>query len=236
MEIEKVDIPVASDGINLKASIYFNSETPSKAPFIINCPALYEHRESKFVKSFTESFVEAGYYVLVYDYRGHGETANQSRKKWGRLLREIFSDIHIVISWVTENQSSRLLKNKIALFGRSFGAAIILTQGFIDKRAKILISLCARYDYSSTTVKFSDENIKLMSPKYYLKIAESNNKRILIAHCKDDERIPFENLTFIQEHLGLKEENVIKFETGGHSFRGHRDEIFNISLDFLKKI
>jgi len=83
MKIENVDIPVPSDSINLKASIYYSSDTPYKAPFIINCPALYEHRESKFVKSFTEKFVGAGYYVLVYDYRGHGETAEQSRKKWG---------------------------------------------------------------------------------------------------------------------------------------------------------
>ena len=63
-----------------------------------------------------------------------------------------------------------------------------------------------------------------------------NNERILIAHCKDDQRIPFKNLDQIKNHLGLKKENVVQFETGGHSFKGHREEIFKISLEFLKKI
>ena len=57
----------------------------------------------------------------------------------------------------------------------------------------------------------------------------------MIAHCKDDNRIPFENLDQIKNHLGLNEENVIVYNDGGHSFKNHRDDLFKNSLDFLKK-
>ena len=88
----------------------------------------------------------------------------------------------------------------------------------------------------TTGVKFQEEIVQKISPKYFLREDPLNNKRILIAHCKDDERIPFSNLAQIKKQLGLNPENVIEFEDGGHSFKGHRDDIFNISLKFIKNI
>ena len=236
IEIENIDIPIKDEDIFLKGTIYSNSNPPGKAPFIINLAGLLDHRESYFVKYYTEKFVDAGFYVLSYDYRAHGETKKQTGSRWDRMAVQIFSDIQIVIDWVLTHQTYRLLEEKIILFGRSMGGAIILTQGFVNKKIKALIALCTRYDYHTTTIKFQEEIIKKISPKYFLKNEPSNNKRILIAHCKDDNRIPFSNLSQIQNQLGLDGENVIQFEGGGHSFKGHREEIFNISLNFLKKI
>jgi esterase/lipase len=234
--IENIDIPLESDNINLKGSIYFTTQTPVKAPFIINLAGLLDHRDSYFVKYYSEKFAGAGFYVLSYDYRAHGETKKQTGPRWDKMVLKIFEDIHIVIDWIIEKQFERLLKNKIALFGRSLGGAIILTHGFIDERIKILIALCTRYDYHTTKITFPEEIIRKISPKYYMKDIPSNNKRILIAHCKDDNRIPFKNLNHIRTHLNLKEENVIICESGGHSFKGHRDEILKHSLEFLKKL
>ncbi|MHA2288553.1 MAG: alpha/beta hydrolase family protein, partial [Promethearchaeota archaeon] len=124
----------------------------------------------------------------------------------------------------------------LILFGRSMGGAIILTHGFLNKKVKGLIALCTRYDYHTTRIKLQEEIVQKISPKYFLKDEESNNKRILIAHCKDDTRIPFSNLSQIKKKLGLKTENVLQFEDGGHSFKGHREDIFNNSLKFIKKI
>jgi esterase/lipase len=232
---ENIDIPVKEDNINLKASIYNTSNTPAKAPWIINLAGLLDHRESYFVKFYTEKFVFAGYYVLSYDYRAHGETKKQTGSRWDKMVTKIFEDIHVVIDWILETQSHRILDQKIFLFGRSIGGAIILTHGFIEQRAKKIISLCTRYDYSTTGVNFPEDIIKKISPKYFLKKNPSNNDRILIAHCRDDERIPFENLEQIQEHLGLPPENVIIYDSGGHSFKGHRDELFEKVIEFLKK-
>ncbi|MFX0141043.1 MAG: hypothetical protein ACFFDN_45815, partial [Candidatus Hodarchaeota archaeon] len=81
-----------------------------------------------------------------------------------------------------------------------------------------------------------EEIMRKISPNNFLKRNSLNNERILIAHCKDDDRIPFENLYQIKENLGLNDENVIEFDTGGHTFSGHREEIFNYSLEFLKKL
>ncbi len=231
---EDHDIPIPEDNIQLKSSIYYTSTTPSKTPFIINMAGLLDHRESYFVKYYTEKFVDAGYHVLAYDYRAHGETKKQTGSRWDKMVTKIFSDIHVVIDWLLETQKYRLLEDKIALFGRSLGGAIILTEGFIDERIKKLIALCTRYDYHTTQVKFAEEVIEKISPKYFIKNKPENNKRIFIAHCKDDPRIPYSNFVQIKEHLGLNDENAITFETGGHSFKGHRDELFEKVLEFLK--
>ena len=241
--IENIDIYIKSDNISLKGSIYYTSRTPEKAPFLLNLPGFMNHRENYLVKFFSEKFANAGYYVLSYDYRGHGETQKQTGSRWDKMIPQIYSDIHIAIDWIIQKQAKRLLKNKIALFGRSLGGAIILSHGFIDERAKILIALSTRYDYSTIRGRYKaiedqegEEIIKIMSPKYFLKKVPLNNERILIAHCKDDDRVPFENLIQIREHLGLQDENVVEFDTGGHTFSGHREEIYNYSLKFLEKL
>ncbi len=235
--IEEIDIPIEADNINLKASIYHTSNTPSSAPWIIMCMGLLLHRKNKFVKSFSERFANAGYYVLSFDYRGHGESKEETRRfNFFKTTPKVFADIHEIVTWVLSTQSNRLLEDKIILFGRSYGGAITLTHGFIDERVKILISLCARYDYSTLHIKVPQDLIEKMSPKYFLKNLEHNNDRILIAHCKDDDQIPFNNVVQIQDHLELNDENVLVFEEGGHSFESHRDEIFEKSLQFIQKL
>jgi len=240
---ENISIPIKVDNIKLKGSIYSTARTPIRAPFVLNLPAFMNHRENYSVKFFTEKFANAGYYVLSYDYRGHGETKKQTGTNWDKMIPQIFTDIHLVLDWLIENQSSRLLQDKITLFGRSLGGAIVLSHGFIDERAKLLIALSTRYDYSTIQRRYQTENrqegekfIDKISPKSFLRKDLKNNERILIAHCKDDERVPFENLYKIKENLGLKEENVIEFETGGHTFSGRREEIFEYSLNFLKRL
>ncbi len=236
IEMENIDIPIKGEDLFLKGTIYSSANTPKNAPFIINLAGLLDHRESYFVKYYTDKFADAGFYVLSYDYRAHGETKKQTGSRWDKMAVQIFSDIEIVIDWVITNQHSKLLEEKIILFGRSMGGAIILTQGFRNKKVRALIALCTRYDYHTTSIKFQEEIIQKISPKYFLKNEPSNNKRILIAHCKDDNRIPFYNLSLIKKQLGLNAENVFQFELGGHSFKGHREDIFNASLNFIKKI
>jgi len=241
LEIENINIPIKADNIKLKGSIYYTSKTPLKAPWIIILAGFLAHRGSDFVKAFIERFAGKGYYVLSFDYRGHGENVKDVAKfDLYKKTPKIFSDIHDVVSWVFENQLNRLLEDKIVLFGRSYGGAIVLTYGFIDKRVKYLIALCARYDYSTVQLKIPDDlkisMSKKISPKYFLVNTPSNNKRILLAHCKDDIRIPYKNVLKIKEHLGLRDENVLIYEKGGHSFEGYKDHLFNHIIEFLKKI
>jgi predicted alpha/beta-fold hydrolase len=234
--VENMDIPIEEDNIQLKASIYSSPKTPTQAPFLIHLAGLLDHRESFFVQFYSEKFAQAGYYVLSYDYRAHGETKKQTGSRWDKMVVKIFSDIHVVIDWIIKNRSDILLDNQIFLFGRSLGGAIILTNGFLDQRIKKLVALCTRFDYHTTMVKFPEEVVKKISPKYFLKEKPNNNRRILIAHCKDDPRIPFANLSQIKEALDLNSNNVLEYETGGHSFKGHRDDIFEQTVKFLKDI
>ena len=236
IRVEDFNIPVEDDNIKLKASIYYSAKTENQAPFVVNLAGLLDHRESYFVQFFSKKFAQEGYYVLSYDYRAHGETKKQTGSRWDKMVVKIFSDIHVVIDWVLKNQNSRLLDKQIFLFGRSMGGAIILTNGFEDPRIKKLIALCTRFDYHTTMIKFPEEIIKEISPRYFLEKKPDNNKRILIAHCRDDPRIPFENLGQIKKALDLSGENVLEYETGGHSFKGHREDIFEHTIRFLKEI
>ncbi len=234
--VKNIDILVESGTINLKGSYYFNEKTPDRAPWTIVCTGLWAHRGSYFPRFFIEKFVNMGHYVACYDHRAHGETARQTGKNWIKLLPKIFEDIHEVINWILKNQSERLLDSEILLFGRSFSGALIMSQGYIDERAKKIIALCTRYDYRTIKAKFPEKSIDFMSCKNYIKNDPFNNERIFLAHCRDDREIEFFNLLLIKEHLGLSDENVVVFETGGHSFKGHRNDLFNNIKRFLKKL
>ena len=174
--------------------------------------------------------------MLSFDYRAHGETALQTKKNISKLMEKIFADIEIVITWVLKKQKERLLEEGIILFGRSLGGAIILTKGYIDERVKLLIAACTRFDYHTVpSIKFSEEDIEFISPLYYLKEDSRNNERILIAHCQNDDIIPFTNLSQIQKQLGLNNENVIIYEMGKHAFSGYRHDLFKRSIEFINK-
>ena len=231
---ENVDIPIAGTNLNLKGTIYFSEQTPNKAPFIINVAGLNQHRGKFLEKFFSEQFASKGFYVLGYDHRAHGETSKQTGSLWLKHIKEIFNDINRVISWILETQKERLLNDRIAMFGRSLGGAMILTRGYPDKRVDKLIALCTRYDYHTTRVKFPEDVIFNISPINVLEKETDNDSRILIAHCRDDEFIPFENLKQIKDHFGLSDNNVIKYDTGGHTFNGHREEIIHHAIEFLK--
>ena len=231
--MENVDIPIEESGINLKASIYYSEKTPERAPFIVNVAGLNQHRGSYLENYFSEQFASRGFYVLGYDHRAHGETKKQTGSSWLKQMKEIFNDINRVISWILKTQTDRLFNDKITLFGRSLGGAVILTHGYNDDRVFKLIALCTRYDYHTTTVKFPEDVILKVSPRYVVVKEKNNDSRILVAHCKDDKFIPFENLNLIKEHFGLTDKNVIQYETGGHSFKGHREEIIQIVIDFI---
>ena len=235
MEIteELVDIPVDNGGLSLKGSIYYSEKTQKKAPFIVNVAGLNQHREKYLEKYFSEQFASKGFYVLGYDHRAHGETKKQTGSLWLKHMKEIFNDLNRVITWILDSQVNRLLDGKIALFGRSLGGAMILTHGYVDERVFKLIALCARYDYHTTTVKFPEDVISKISLKNISIKIDNNNSRILLAHCKDDEFIPFENLYQIKDHLGLDDKNIVVYETGGHSFKGHREEIIQKTIDFI---
>jgi len=229
-----VDIPIAGTNLILKGSIYYSDETPNKAPFIINVAGLNQHRGKFLEKFYSEQFASKGFYVLGYDHRAHGETSKQTGSLWLKHLNEIFNDISRVITWILETQTNHLLNDQIAMFGRSLGGAMILTKGYSDDRVYKLIALCTRYDYHTTRVKFPEDVIYNISPINVLKKEIDNNSRILIAHCRDDEFIPFENLYQIKDHFGLSDNNVIEYDTGGHTFSGHREEIIQHVIKFLK--
>ncbi len=236
IRVEHVDIPINSESIVLKGSIYSNSNTPVKSPFIIVSTGLLGNRSSFFPLFFIETFVNAGYYVLCYDHRCHGETAKQTGRNWIKNLPKIFNDIHEVITYVLDSQQDKLLNNKVFLFGRSFAGAMLLTQGYADDRASKIIALCTRHDYRTIKVRFPDYCIDIMSCKNYIKKDLKNNNRILLAHCKDDKEIDFFNILRIKEQMDLNDENVIIYESGGHHFKGHREELASRILEFLKKL
>jgi len=47
-----------------------------------------------------------------------------------------------------------------------------------------------------------------------------NDYRVMLAHCKDDQVVNYENFEMNKEFLNMKPENYISFEKGNHAFAG----------------
>ncbi|MBY8983109.1 MAG: alpha/beta fold hydrolase [Candidatus Lokiarchaeota archaeon] len=60
-----------------------------------------------------------------------------------------------------------------------------------------------------------------------------NNYRVMLAHCKDDEIINYENFEINRRFLGLKPANYIIFKNGNHSFAGMETALMGKMLLWL---
>ncbi|MCO7223584.1 alpha/beta hydrolase [Pleionea sp. CnH1-48] len=142
--------------------------------------------------------VEAGYQVLVVDYRGYGQSTGEPK------LENMFDDIHHSIVWYQQNYSDEL---PVYLLGQSLGAAtsiyalasnpqlqdyftaIILEASFASYRqvarellARSWLTWALQYPLSWTiTADYNPEDF----------IAQLNDKPLLLIHSKDDEIIGF---------------------------------------------
>ncbi len=89
-----------------------------------------------YLSNFAEKFVEAGFVVLVFDYRYFGDSEGEPR---GRLIpSEQHEDYRNAISWVS--QRPEVDPDRIGVWGSSYSGGHVLHLGAFDKRIKAAVA------------------------------------------------------------------------------------------------
>lgn len=89
-----------------------------------------------YLTNFAERFEEAGFVVLVFDYRFFGDSEGEPR---GRLIpAEQHEDYKNAITWVS--QRPEVDSERIGVWGSSYSGAHVLHLGAFDKRIKAVVS------------------------------------------------------------------------------------------------
>ena len=117
-----------SCNVNISANIYF-PEGDKKCPAIICCHGFTGVKERFFPKLASE-LTKSGFAVLAFDYQNRGESEGEPR---GEIDPNVFvENTRDAISFMLKNE--RIIKERVGLFGVSFGGSIALQTAIIDRR------------------------------------------------------------------------------------------------------
>jgi fermentation-respiration switch protein FrsA (DUF1100 family) len=125
-----------SEGCKIAADLYYPEfcQPGMKIPAIILCHGFAGIKEL-LLPSYAEKFAAAGYMVLLFDYRGFG----QSEGERGRLVpAEQVVDIRNAITFLETLEE--VDPERIGLWGSSFGGANVITTAAIDGRAGCIVA------------------------------------------------------------------------------------------------
>jgi uncharacterized protein len=105
------------------------------------CPAIvmahgFSAVKEMYLSNFAERFEEAGFVVLVFDYRYFGDSEGEPR---GRLIpAEQHEDYKNAITWVS--QRPEVDPNRIGIWGSSYSGGHVLYLASFDKRVKVAVA------------------------------------------------------------------------------------------------
>lgn len=133
--MQKTKVWFYSDGLKLAGLLHTPDDLgATKAPTLVFSHGYTGSKEGQ-VSRHARPFVDAGYVCLTFDHRGFGESQGPE----GRLIaQERIADVKNAITFAT--QQPQVDRDRIGLFGLSFGAAVVLYAG-LDPRVKCVVSL-----------------------------------------------------------------------------------------------
>jgi fermentation-respiration switch protein FrsA (DUF1100 family) len=160
-------------------------------------------------------FHELGLTVLIFDYRGYGESAGKPSEEG------TYQDARAAWQYLTEKRSTP--PDKIVVYGRSLGGAVAAWLAERATPAACAAPAALILEAAFTSIPDMGERlypwlpIRLLSRYRYNTLARLERIRcpVLIAHSRDDEMIPFEHG---QRLFAAAREPKIFFElTGDHN-------------------
>lgn len=111
----------ASDGVQLSADYYYSESSKETAQPLVVLIHQFRQSKSQWSEDFIDSLITAGYKVLAYDIRGHGNS-----EKGNYDLAELLSDpdkapkdIEGIFKWAKEQKG--IDSSRIAVIGTSIG-------------------------------------------------------------------------------------------------------------------
>lgn len=131
------DISFKSKGLECRGWLYRpgNIEPDTKYPTIVMAHGFSAVKEQA-LPDVAEQFANAGFVVLVFDYRFFGDSEGEPRCQLFPL--EMVEDYRNAISWVSEH--TNVDRDRIGIWGTSYSGGLVAYIGAIDKRAKAVVA------------------------------------------------------------------------------------------------
>jgi fermentation-respiration switch protein FrsA (DUF1100 family) len=129
------DVTFDSEGARLSGWLYLPERAAAPVPAIVMAHGFSGVKEM-FLDRYADVFAAAGFGVLVFDYRGFGASGGEPRQEvdpWGQVR-----DFRNAISHASA--LAELDRNRIGVWGSSYGGGHALVLGAIDKRVKCVVA------------------------------------------------------------------------------------------------
>lgn len=133
----KRDVTFPSQGLNCAGWLYVpdDLEDGEQRPAIVMAHGFSAVKEM-YLSNFAEKFEEAGFVVLVFDYRYFGDSEGEPR---GRLIpAEQHEDYKNAITWVS--QRPEVDHDRVGVWGSSYSGGHVLHLASFDKRIKAAVA------------------------------------------------------------------------------------------------
>lgn len=131
------DVTFPSQGLNCAGWLYVpdDLEDGEQRPAIVMAHGFSAVKEM-YLSNFAEKFEEAGFVVLVFDYRFFGDSEGEPR---GRLIpAEQHEDYKNAITWVS--QRPEVDSDRVGVWGSSYSGGHVLHLASFDKRIKAAVA------------------------------------------------------------------------------------------------
>ena len=248
---ESLKIPIDA-GVSLGATLYTpyreQEHRNEPLPVIIFAPGFTGSID--LIPWVTLPLVRCGYAVLVYQPRGNGI----SEGKRSDILHTV-QDVKKVVDYVATKPEIDI--NRCGVIGHSLGGMAALTHAYNHPRVRFVIAIAAPHDIQAISngkktlfqkiiflgfkiqgfkSKYTLQENKLVSPKYFLQAVPENSSRVFLIHAKDDfvnYRTEFLTNATAAE---LPKENTLLFQKGGHDLRGQETVAIAQIIQWIEKV
>jgi pimeloyl-ACP methyl ester carboxylesterase len=135
MAHERVDVRIPSHGEQLAAYLYRPDPTGAPVPCVVMAHGFSATRDDG-LPAYAEAFRDAGFAVLVFDYRNFGASGGQPRQVLDIGRQQ--DDYRAVVDWARHAEG--LDPDRIVLWGSSFSGGHVLTVAAADPRIAAVIA------------------------------------------------------------------------------------------------
>lgn len=130
-----------SDGLRLGARLYQPTAGAASGASVVFCPGSRVAMTTPYYHDYIPRLVEAGLTVLLFDYRGWGESEGRS----GELYpQQQITDIRSAVTYLESRND--LDGGRIGLFGVSFGGALGVEAAARDERIRAVVTVLSPMD------------------------------------------------------------------------------------------
>ena len=129
------------DQVDIKGTYYPPSNPQGQGPAILLVHGLDGNKESW--QAFATAAQKAGYAVLAFDIRGHGESGG------GKFHDQMVQDLDAALNWMANRPE--INGDRLGIVGATLGANLALREGSLNPKVKSVVMLSPGLDYEGIT-------------------------------------------------------------------------------------